>query len=59
MTRIEAAGCVTIQLDWKTAQLVAGACVVVAEMDDTDGNDAAALHLAWHEILKVIDEERS
>lgn len=45
---------VTIQLDWKTAQLVAGACIVVAELEDTDGNDARVLQLASATIVRSI-----
>lgn len=45
---------VTIQLDWKTARMVARACIVVAELEDTDGNDARVLELAAATILRSI-----
>lgn len=48
---------VTIQLDWKTARMVAGACIVAAELEDTDGNDANVLQLASAIIMRSVNED--
>lgn len=49
----------TFRLDWKTARLVSGACVVVAELEDTDPNDGQVLMLASAVIMRVVAESES
>ena len=49
----------TIKLDWKTARLVSGACIVAAELDDTDPNDGQALMLASAVIMRIVTEAES
>jgi hypothetical protein len=45
---------VTIYLDWKTARMVAWACIVLSELEDTDGNDRGVLQLASAAIMRSI-----
>lgn len=49
----------TIKLDWTTARLVSGACIVAAELDDTDPNDARVLQGASAVIMRAVTEAES
>jgi hypothetical protein len=49
----------TITLDWKSARMVAGACVIAAELEDTDPNDARVLHDAWAIIMRAVHPRMS
>lgn len=49
---------VTVQLDWKSAGLVASACRTVAACEATDGNDARVLELASAAIAQAAMEIR-